>query len=159
MLPLSDEALAADWEELHLKRAARSDLGEYEGEDFTVRVRGGKYTAEKKNVAVDAIVGDARTAQARAWGQRYAMGKMVSFSTILYGEAAAHAMALEWCRRCQFFYNLWVAANDESYQFTPADLEDYREGEEWLAFTSSLDEGHAAWPRIQRLRELVPLNL
>jgi hypothetical protein len=83
---------------------------------------------------------------------------MVSFATGLYGEQAAHSMAMEWSRRLQFFYDRCKQADDQGFIYADEDLEDYQEPPEWLEFTSTLPEEHPAWKRIVEIRELFPQN-
>jgi hypothetical protein len=86
------------------------------------------------------------------------MGQMTVYALATYGEVAAHAMALEWCRKCQYYYDIYKEANDEHYVYSEADVADYREEATFLEFTSDLGAEHPAWKRLLPVRELAPTN-
>ena len=70
------------------------------------------------------------------------------------GAAAARALANEYCRKCQYFYDLWVTKRDEHYVYTAADIAAYKPSEEFTAVLDVL-QGRAL-ARAHWLRDLSP---
>lgn len=156
---LSDEALAAAFDALHAKRLQWVEDGAaFEGNDFYTQLRGGGFTMKKAGVPFDSVMAAARRGAPAQWAKRYGMGQVAVFTLRAYEEAPCNAMALEWARKCQYYYNVYKNAQDEHYMYSDKDLADYRESPEFLAFCAELPEGHAAWKRIFPLRELAPIN-
>ena len=65
-------------------------------------------------------------------------------------------MALEWCRRCEFFYQMWCSQKAPDYIYTPEDFASYDEDESWQSFMFDLDVGTAAFMRASNLVALRP---
>ena len=55
----------------------------------------------------DGFRGYALGGEKRRFCTLYGMGKTAVFSTALYNEDGAHALALVWCDRVQYLYNMW----------------------------------------------------
>ena len=123
---------------------------------FTTEIRGGGWTTANRGKAFDCIVAKAKPGLATSFCARYQLNKMASFSFSLYGEAIAGAMALEWCRRMQWFFDIACSAG-EGYVFTPSDKAAYTPSKEWLAVYEDLPMQGRAWDRAQALCSLFPV--
>ena len=91
--PLSEEQVAKVWEDLAEVRAAWHQGGAVPGGDFQTSLRGGAWTKQHKGVVADAVAATAATTEAKNWLHK------VDGQTLMAGE---------WCRRRQFFFNLWM---------------------------------------------------
>ena len=120
---LPDDVLARVWQMLDAKRAAWATEASGHGEDFVTRIRGGKWTMQAKGVPYDSIVGQALAGLPTSWCREYQLNVVASFSYAKFGDQAASALAVEWCRRMQHFFNIWVAQPDPKYKFSLADAE------------------------------------
>ena len=65
-------------------------------------------------------------------------------------------MALEWCRRCEFYYQMWLSQSEKSYKYTPADLASYEEDFDWTSFICELDVESPTWHRAGQIMVLQP---
>ena len=84
----------------------------------------GRYvTAAKKGAAAD-------------WAKKYNLPNMASFSTSKYEQEGANLLALEWCRRLQYFYNIYVCQSESEYDYSDDDCGSYKEP---VSFTAYLD--------------------
>ena len=84
------------------------------------------------------------------------MGKQISFSVRRYGPAVAHAMASEWCRKCELFYQMWSSQAEQNYIYTPADLASYDEHDDWTSFMANLEVESRAWDRASQAMAMQP---
>ena len=137
---------------LAAKRAEWEELGAALG-DF-VDVRGGGWTEKHKGTPADCTVGQARP-QTKAFCRAYSLPIMASYAYSRYGEEAAARLATAWCHRLQYFYDIWVAADDPDYKFSHADVDAYIETEEFQAFVEGVGVG-AIKERLSQLRALRP---
>eukprot|EP00974_Lingulodinium_polyedra_P073034 7068573-Lingulodinium_polyedra.AAC.1 len=49
------------------------------------------------------------------------------------------SLALEWCRRQQHYFNLWVAQADPQMEYSDVVVASYRPSPEWEQFCSGLE--------------------
>jgi hypothetical protein len=150
---LDEEAIDAAWESLRLTRLEWEDTdGSSMGDRFFVQIRGGAWTAEHKGKAYDHVMAAARSGLPTVWAEQYKFGKMVSLSIAKYGELRARMMALEWRRRCQFYFNMCVAQPNKKYRYTGEDLDSYQEDLEWVTLLCELDVACPSWERASAIR-------
>ena len=154
--PLTEEELHSVWQELAEKRSTWGQAASVMDQDFIVEVRGGKWTAQHKNVSVDAISASARSEAGRRWCSTYGANKMASFSTIKYGEAVAGVLAQEWAKRRQHFLDIWVAQGAGSYTYTQADVESYTPSGDWVEFYAGLQPGQPVRERAMAIETFHP---
>lgn len=158
---LTDADVDAGWKLLEERRAAWDDdvdRREGEGDNFQTFIRGGKTAMEKGHGAYDCIIAQGRGFLPKYWLKEFGLGKMYSFSFRLYGEVAACTLAVEVCRRLQYYFDLWVNAEGDVYRYSQADLDSYEETVEWCDFLLGLEDGHPAWDRSREIRRLTPIN-
>ena len=91
------EWLAANKIELHKMRYLPSTL-------FAASFRGGNWTAKKKGVNTDCVVGEAQTKVVKEWAKGALGNMMASFSIKKFDEDLAGALACLWSDRMEFFY-------------------------------------------------------
>ena len=132
-LPASDEFLAQVWEALAEKRQQWAVNPTELGEDFTTVVRGGAWTAVHKGRPFEGMAGQAKSGAPSQWCTAHRLNRMATFSFPLYGEAVAATLSLEWCRRMQYYYGLWLD-NGGDYAYTLEDMGAYRPTAEWQTF-------------------------
>lgn len=162
VLPVVADELTADkvisdvWEALAAKRREWEAQGLLQGEEFVTFLKGGQWTARHKGKAFDTLVGQAKRGHVTRWCNMHQLKKVVSFSLALYGEGPATAMALEWCRRMQHFYDLWVNSPGSAYSFSPSDMDAYQPGEAFTNMKAELPPSHPAWVRVQAIESMFP---
>lgn len=79
-----------------------------------------------------------------------------TFAFSLYGRPACHELAREYCRRAQFFFDLWVDAEVEVFHYEQVHLDMYEETLEWVTFCCELDEESETFARAIEIRSLLP---
>jgi hypothetical protein len=152
---LPDDALARVWQELQDKREQWAVDAVCYGEDFTTIIRGGPWTAIHKGKAFDRCAATAKPGGPSQWCVQHAMNKQAHFSFNLYGEVVASSLAAEWCKRMQFFYNLWLGSG-QAYTYGPEDKVAYKPGDAWHSFKANLPSASKASQRAVVIEGLFP---
>ena len=139
----------------------RDALSRYNAVDllyFYTRVRGGRWTKLHKNKAADECTGLARGGWPKWWCDRFQFPLQKSFSFSTYGEESACALALEFCTRAEFFYNIWLESHDSEYDFVYEQhhLDAYSEGLEYLNLVLELSDEDPVFLAGADLRTLFP---
>lgn len=102
---------------------------------FYTRIMGGAFTKKKTGEAADGCSGFPRGGKPTRWCDLYAFPKKRSFMFGKWGRAAATQMAREYCRRGEYFYNLFLnAGENEEFKYTASHVEAYVPGSDWLEF-------------------------
>jgi len=124
--------------------------------DFYVHNPGGHWTEAHLGVIADQAIGLARggapTAFCRGWGYPPRRG----YSYNLYTVEGANILAREFCRRGQYFYNIFFAADDQDWELSAEDRRGYVESREFLENVLSLDMGHPAFDAALEIRTFFP---
>ena len=84
---------------------------------FYTSILGGRWTKVHKKKAFDCIIGKARGGAPTTWARRYGLNVEASFAFSKYGDAAASSLALEWCSRMQYFFDMYVVADDSQFEY------------------------------------------
>jgi len=105
-----------------------------------MELRGGQSTFAKKGVVADCCAAKAK-GPAKEWARRFGLNQMVSLAFARHTEDSAARLCLEWCRRMQHFYNLWVAKGDTQAQYTEAELASYQADPAWTELVGKLPHG------------------
>ena len=153
---LSDEAVDKAWVDLEERRELMGLTAPEVGDNFHTQLKGAARIAATADAPFDTVLGVAKAGAPNQWAIKYHLGKSASFSAKKYGDYAAHVMALEWCRRCEFFYQMWCSQKAPDYIYTPEDFASYDEDESWQSFMFDLDVGTAAFMRASNLVALRP---
>ena len=93
--PLTETQVAEAWEELAALRDSWSATHQARPADFQTCLRGGAWTKQHKDVVADAVSAAASSTESKNWLLRTDGSRMVSFSTLKYGQEAATLMASE----------------------------------------------------------------
>lgn len=161
-LPDADEVAAVEeaWAAIESARAEwREQPLHGQCEHFVTCFRSGDWNAIHRGInESDRVVAQALPGPPRVWCQTYAFNTMASFSFSRYGEAGCHTMALEWCRRLQYFYNTWRQQEQPKYVYALDELVSYEQTDEWRSFLSHLPVTSAARKRADLIQSLFPTN-
>lgn len=156
--PLPDDVIAEAWAALEAKRRAWSMEEQLQGEDFTTKILGGKWTRKHKGKAFDAIKSVAGRGAPSLWCRQYSLNVEASFSFAKYGEAAGSTLALQWCKVMQYYYNIFKRHNDSAYEYSEADCASLEEDADWAEFVRAAGAGSVVAIRAETIRALRPVN-
>ena len=92
-------------------------------ENFKISLLGGAWTQQHKGVPCDAVKAYASGNAAKAWCSRYALPKDATFALRKYGEEQAHSLALEWCRKLEYFYLIYRKQGSQTYEYSAAETQ------------------------------------
>ena len=73
-----------------------------------------------------------------------------------YPMNVASTICTEWCRKMQFFYDLWGAQGDDNYCFMQEDVDSYTWSEAWRALMEDIPLVGPTMERVQVLEALSP---
>jgi len=154
--PVADDAEGAV-DELN---AVRDECAWHEEDPlyFYTRVLAGRWTwsTREKGHAADGCCGFARGGGPQAWCIAYEFPRQASFMFEKYGRDAACQLAREFCRRGEYYYQLYLEAGDEDFEYTGEHVAGYEESLQWLDFISVLDVEDNAFMKGLELRDLMP---
>lgn len=126
---------------LEQQRREQHENTPYAGDDFTTCLKS-QYIGPEVWES-DRVIAQAKHGSASVFCNLYKLSKTASFSYSRYLETGSLKLALEWCRRMQFLYNIWQDQSTARYVFTAVDLAGYRPTLEWESFVASLPaSGH-----------------
>ena len=158
----AEEASAFEDAWLSLEEARtcwRQEPPPLQAQHFVTCLRSGDWTAANRFVnESDRIIAQAMAGPPRTWCKRYGLNTMASFSFSRYTETGCHTLALEWCRRLQFFFDIWRQQDDPTYVYSDSDLQAYSETEEWKTFLASIRANPETNRRVEAIRCLLPTN-
>ena len=118
-LPLADEeVLLETWAVLEARRQEWADEEVVRTTDFETFIRGGAHVRETSGVPYDCIISRPCSEVARSWVQGYFATKTAAFAYKRYGEQAAHMLAIGWCHKMQYLFDLFVDSQRHE-QFVP----------------------------------------
>jgi hypothetical protein len=156
LLELPDEVIDNVWERLAEKRRQWELEGHELGADFGVHIRGGKWTAANRGVPFDCVRAQPAPGTPRDWCVMYGMPNSASFSYSKYGEGPASVLALQWCARMQYLFDIWKAQSDPRYVYLESDNRSYQEDAEFRAFVDDLPVVGTCIERVKAIREIFP---
>ena len=93
--------------------------------DFVTAVKREAWTQRRLGIAVERVTADARKGAPSQFCQTYGFNQGMSFTLKWYGDRNCSALALEWCRRMQFWFDLWLEQGDTKYRFSAEELLSY----------------------------------
>ena len=153
---LDDAAMALVWEKIEAFRQQWGIDGTNHGADFVTAVKGGAWTQRHLGIAVERVTADARKGAPSLFCQTYGFNQGMSFTLKRYGDLNCSALALEWCRRMQFWFDLWLEQGDTKYRFSAEELLSYEEAPGWRAFCDNAPSVGVLADRINAIRGLFP---
>ena len=92
--------------------------------------------------------------KAAVWADARGLQTMARFELNLCSPAGARTMAMEYCRLCQFLWDVLESKNDHTYCSSDAGFASYKCSEDFLAFGETLSG--CALTRWRWLRDLKP---
>lgn len=106
--------------------------------DFGGTVLGGPSTYQAARVVADYVCVESTTADAKAFTKKYKLSNSKRASISLYdGVHNATVLVTAWAHRMQFFLDLYRSSGDESYTFTEADYDSYKEQAEFTTLVGT----------------------
>lgn len=152
-----EETLDAAYEALPNSRRTWELSGDSAGDAFYTHILGSAWTREKKKRAYDGIAAQARGGEPTKWARSYGLNSMATFATKKYGDQGASMCVVEWARRMQHYYDLYLQAGDPDFQYDDALLDSYKETDSWVAFLAEQAPGSLVLERASDVRMLRPL--
>ena len=86
----------------------------------------------------------------------YSVPKLASFTLKKYGEEAASSLALFWCKKMQFLYDVWCNQEDEDYVDTPEDVAASNDSEDLSFGWEGSGPDHPCWARLKEIEAIWP---
>ena len=127
------------------------------GDDFITVARDGMWVMMNRFTwESDRMLAQARKGAATTFCTRYGLPKIASFSYSTHTPEGASVLAVEHCRKLQYFFNIWQARGGESYLFSEAEVRNYAYTEHYRTFTAGLPLGSATKHRATALELLAP---
>lgn len=139
-----------------LRRAWNYEEGD--SMSFYTRILGGGWTQKHKGVVADGVVGTCR-ASARLWCSHYGWPRSKTYFFNKYSRAGAHMLAEEYCRRGEYFFNLYVAFDEsggEAFQYSEEDVAGYEDNMDFLNWFLEQPLDSPQFEAGMALRSLVP---
>ena len=154
--PLAPEEEEATWEALRRLRQQWKDDAPVAADNFQISLRGGAWTKANRGTEADCVSVAATRGPPWAWCEKFKLPKMSRY-TLGYGTHVANRLASEWSMKMQFFYSMYIAANDETFTYSEAQLDSYVPDPEWQQFKAGLADKKAL-ARANGIDELRPIN-
>ena len=83
----------------------------------------------------------------------YGLNQSSSFDLEIYGETDAVTLAVAWCDRMDYFYELWLGSR-QGYVFTQSDIDAYEEGQGFKDVAATCGKQTAM--RVRKIRAIKP---
>ena len=131
---------------------------EEEPQDFKVSVLHGESTRKLTGKYADAFSGSARGELAKDWCLRYGLQRSSRYGFGDFGADGSALMALAYCHRMQYFYDLYLERGGTAVVYTDEDIDGYQELAEFATYANGLT-GAVLSRRVSELRRMNPLVL
>jgi hypothetical protein len=154
--PDADSVVDGVWASLSDVRALWSSETPVLPDGFYTLITGGAWSVKHKGTAADRVQALARAGCHKDWCKQYSLNMMASWSFQLYGAAAANAMAVEWCRKLQYYFDIWMEQGSSNYQYTEADIKGYKPTTAWLDFETDVPLKGKLWDRVSAILAMRP---
>jgi hypothetical protein len=152
----SDEELEQEvWQQLANKRAEWQAQAVDAPVYFKTSLRCGVHV-DTWGGRFDAVRAHAAKQEAQAWCGRYGLLPQRQLSLTKFGESAAHALALYWCRVMEYYYTLALAVNRPRYVYTEADHAARPSSEQAMSALQGLPPKHVAFTHLRQIEALRP---
>ena len=120
---------------------------------FVVRLR-----SNNSWTPTDTVVCEALKGLPREFCNLYSLNKSAFFRVHhVGGHDVAMKLALQWCERYEWFFDLWTQREDDNH-FTSEELHSYQADEAWVAFKGELARGSHALERADAIDATFPRN-
>jgi hypothetical protein len=141
---------------LEAKRRAWQHEYDLPQENFRTCILGGPWVKAHTGMVAHGVKAAASGALANQWCQLYGMPSMATFAIKKYTLPVATNLALGWCRRLQFLFDIWVGQNEELYTYSHANLEALPVELAKFKGQDELEESHPAKVRWNEFLPVLP---
>ena len=156
MTSIEADALETALQALQTKRSSWEHEDKLETTDFETWIKGGSWKQQHRGSGTDSTMARACSEVSTAWCKLYGLQKSTSFSHKKFGEEAAACLALAWCHRMQFFYNIYKLVDTHGYVYCEDDWTSYQEDESFSLFCQELATSSPAYERVGQLMATHP---
>jgi len=125
---------------------------------FYMRILGGGWTAVHVGVVADAVGSIARGGSPVWWCWAYSWTARKRYGYARHGLEGATALAREYCRRSNYYYNVWRDQDDEYMLYSDEQLGSCPDEEEFLAWLVAQPLDSWNYRLGTALRYIVPVN-
>ena len=155
-----DGVLAAAWQLFEESLTEDEDATAYDGDDFFIRLRASSRWSGVGGPSSDegSVATEAKRGEPRRWCGIYGFRVSSSFPIASLTLDGAMALAQEWCRRLQYFYNMYRRADIDDYKYTLDDRASYAPHNDWRTFVLADAATAECRDRIALIESLVPMN-
>jgi hypothetical protein len=151
-----DAVLDGIWQGLEKKRREWEVEGVPVGDDFVTEVRDWAWSQAQQGKKYYCVAGQAAKGDPSAWCRKYRLSSQASFSAKLYGEAVATALSVEWCRRMQFWYDMYKAQPARDFVYTKEHKAALQPSDAFQQLRAELPKGGKADLRAEAIEALFP---
>ena len=125
-------------------------------DDFKAWMPGGPFMWKRHGEVAQVLQASPRRKSSLAWAQKYHMSMLASFTLSKYTDKVASALALYWCAKCQFLFDIWCNQADPEYEYIEDDVTLANDPTEFEAAWEGLPKEHAAWERVDQIVSSFP---
>ena len=152
----AEEVLERAWADLSQKRLEWDVQGPVQGDAFAVDIVDWAWSQGQAGRQYHCVEARASKGAATSWCRKYKFPPKVSFSVKLYTEQVAMALAVEWCRRLQFFYDLYRCQPVKDLEYTPEHKASLTDSDAFLLMKTTLPNAGKAVERARAIESLFP---
>ena len=146
------DALELAVEELRKKREEWVAENENHCEMFVTELRGGRWTKAVMDKAYDAVAAKAAQIHVKHWCRLNSLPVMASYSIAKFGEHLASLLAISWCAKMQWLWELSAeGADDQKLKLDSATFDSYVPSPELTEALQSLPASHPAVTRTDEI--------
>ena len=156
-LLLDEEVVVETWALLEARRQEWAEEDIVRTTDFETFIRGGAHTQATVGTPYDCIIARPCSEAARSWVQAFFFTKTAAFAYKKYGETAANMLAMGWCHKMQYLFDLYVDGQQgDNYEYQDAELAAYVPDPAYMDWVLALPLDSPAHPRHEEIKSLKP---
>ena len=124
---------------------------------FSIRVLGGNWTRRFRHNSWDALQGYCRSDMAQLFAYQFDLQQTSRFGRTQFGRQDAYLLALSWCQRMSFYFQIWQECDFAAMDFTGAEA-DNNNFDDLELVEAMLAHGQDSpmWLRGAEIRGMVP---
>ena len=92
----------------------------------------------------------------REWCKQYSLSQSASFRCSVLGDPESLTLAVQWCEKMQYLYNIYKAQPDAKYVYTREDVTSYIETTWYQSFAGSFPCDGPVGEKIAMIRAIQP---
>ena len=143
-------------DEMKTKRLEWEHSFPTQGQNFTSTLMGGTWTKQYRGMVCERTRAFAVGKSVEAWCIRYSLPTNMSFTFSKYGEALAGALAVYFCKRLQYFYDIAQNSAETNHVFTNAELRSPPAWTNVLEQLRELPDTHPGYLKLTEILDIVP---